>query len=76
MCFAQCEVKCATHFRRNFTVQSTTSLRQQLIVPAGHTWFEKSHICLVDKCGFFRGSPCWTRTNDLRINSPSLYRLS
>ncbi len=22
------------------------------------------------------GSPCWTRTNDLRINSPSLYRLS
>ena len=27
------------------------------------------------KC-FFHGSPCWTRTNDLRINSPSLYRLS
>ena len=24
----------------------------------------------------FSGSPCWTRTNDLRINSPSLYRLS
>ena len=24
----------------------------------------------------FHGSPCWTRTNDLRINSPSLYRLS
>ena len=22
------------------------------------------------------GSPCWTRTNDLRINSPPLYRLS
>ena len=22
------------------------------------------------------GSPCWTRTNDTRINSPSLYRLS
>ena len=22
------------------------------------------------------GAPCWTRTNDLRINSPSLYRLS
>ena len=22
------------------------------------------------------GSPSWTRTNDLRINSPSLYRLS
>ena len=22
------------------------------------------------------GSPCWTRTNDLRINSPSLSRLS
>ena len=26
--------------------------------------------------GVFIGSPCWTRTNDLRINSPSLYRLS
>ena len=25
---------------------------------------------------FFFGAPCWTRTNDLRINSPSLYRLS
>ena len=25
---------------------------------------------------WFFGSPCWTRTNDLRINSPSLYRLS
>ena len=25
--------------------------------------------------GFF-GSPTWTRTRDLRINSPSLYRLS
>ena len=24
----------------------------------------------------YYGSPCWTRTNDLRINSPSLYRLS
>ena len=22
------------------------------------------------------GSPSWVRTNDLRINSPSLYRLS
>ena len=26
--------------------------------------------------GVLFGSPCWTRTNDLRINSPSLYRLS
>ena len=25
---------------------------------------------------FLFGSPCWTWTNDLRINSPSLYRLS
>jgi hypothetical protein len=24
----------------------------------------------------FIGSPTWTRTRDLRINSPSLYRLS
>jgi hypothetical protein len=24
----------------------------------------------------FCGSPTWTRTRDLRINSPSLYRLS
>lgn len=24
----------------------------------------------------FFGSPTWTRTRDLRINSPSLYRLS
>ena len=24
----------------------------------------------------FYGSPCWTRTNDTRINSPLLYRLS
>ena len=24
----------------------------------------------------FLGSPSWTRTSDLRINSPSLYRLS
>ena len=27
-------------------------------------------------CLFFFGSPSWTRTNDLRINSPPLYRLS
>ena len=26
--------------------------------------------------GVLFGAPCWTRTNDLRINSPSLYRLS
>ena len=25
--------------------------------------------------GFF-GASCWARTNDLRINSPALYRLS
>jgi hypothetical protein len=25
---------------------------------------------------FYSGSPTWTRTRDLRINSPSLYRLS
>ena len=24
----------------------------------------------------YSGSPTWTRTRDLRINSPSLYRLS
>ena len=28
-----------------------------------------------DKSGFY-GSPTWIRTRDLRINSPSLYRLS
>ncbi len=27
-------------------------------------------------CAFLSGSPTWTRTRDLRINSPSLYRLS
>ena len=26
--------------------------------------------------GFLFGSSCWARTSDLRINSPSLYRLS
>ena len=26
--------------------------------------------------GLLFGSPTWTRTRDLRINSPSLYRLS
>ena len=31
-----------------------------------------------DCAGYFttNGSPTWTRTRDLRINSPSLYRLS
>jgi hypothetical protein len=28
------------------------------------------------KCLILFGSPTWTRTRDLRINSPSLYRLS
>ena len=27
-------------------------------------------------CNEFGGSPTWARTRDLRINSPSLYRLS
>ena len=27
-------------------------------------------------CLYSVGSPTWTRTRDLRINSPSLYRLS
>ena len=27
-------------------------------------------------CNKFGGSPTWARTRDLRINSPSLYRLS
>ena len=31
---------------------------------------------LISKVCINYGSPCWTRTNDLRINSPSLYRLS
>ena len=30
----------------------------------------------ISNTGLFFGSPCWTRTNDTRINSPSLYRLS
>ena len=35
----------------------------------------KNHRFQIENGGFL-GSPCWTRTNDLRINSPSLYRLS
>ncbi len=31
------------------------------------------YMKLIEK---FSGSPTWTRTRDLRINSPSLYRLS
>ena len=31
----------------------------------------------IARCPFmYSGSPTWTRTRDLRINSPSLYRLS
>src|SRR5262245_41098895 len=30
----------------------------------------------VERCSWKIGSPSWTRTNDLRINSPLLYRLS
>ncbi len=32
------------------------------------------HFCF--ETFVFCGSPSWTRTSDLRINSPSLYRLS
>lgn len=34
---AQSEVKCATHFRRNFTVRRTTSLAQKTSRAARHT---------------------------------------
>ena len=37
----------------------------------------KSPVLLYATRGFrYSGSPTWTRTRDLRINSPSLYRLS
>ena len=44
-------------------------------------YFTRRRRISLKKDGYFRnrlfsGSPCWTRTNDLRINSPSLYRLS
>ena len=45
-------------------------------VPSGTDIIEKNLFCRIDKRGFFHGSPCWTRTNDTRINSPLLYRLS
>ena len=47
---------------------------------------EQKHICVEQLLSIFRlndaglqdyfGSPTWIRTRDLRINSPSLYRLS
>jgi hypothetical protein len=32
--------------------------------------------CRLTRQPLFYGSPTWTRTRDLRINSPSLYQLS
>ena len=41
----------------------------------GSDRMEKEKACIAaGLC--FSGSPTWTRTRDLRINSPSLYRLS
>ena len=49
------------------------------------SWFLLNLLKKYFRCNLFQvaskvlnkhGSPCWTRTNDTRINSPSLYRLS
>jgi len=45
LCFAQCEVKCATHARRHFTTRSIASHTEGvLIVPQG-TLSSKKHSC-------------------------------
>jgi hypothetical protein len=49
---------------------------RELPMKNGNAEKQKAHL---DEAGFlFKtfGSPTWTRTRDLRINSPSLYRLS
>lgn len=44
-----------------------------IAIPIGIYFTEKSQV---SRLGFFHGSPCWARTNDIVINSHALYRLS
>src|SRR5262245_13080654 len=50
--------------------QSESIGNSSLRVTYGRRWMS------ADTCGRGNGSPGWTRTNDQRINSPTLYRLS
>ncbi len=38
---------------------------------------EPANALFIERCGlFFNGSPSWTRTSDILINSQTLYQLS
>jgi hypothetical protein len=50
-------------------------LRFRLPKPLPESEYPNSKKPSFEKLGFF-SSPSWARTSDLRINSPSLYRLS
>ena len=70
LCCAQCEVKCSASYRAEVTLhaRSALHLRSILRVPRKrNTSFEKSHICLVDKCGIFRGAADRTRTGTVSL---------
>ena len=67
--------------RINDTTWATSSLLRVCangVMPALPRWPQQRKWAPLIRCPFLivSGSPTWTRTRDLRINSPSLYRLS